>query len=128
MKTLEYNRPRLPGWDRFNNWLAIDLERIRTLCARASDNEGVYEPGDVSLFYNGLWMARVVGVHGSAIPRGVFLHVRPTATGKRIQIGLGWKLNGRFTITFRVQSDESAARGTHGPNVGQAVGWERGTA
>lgn len=43
------------------------------------------------------------------------------------RFGIGWKLNGRFGAIFRWQSDESAAEGTHGPNYGQATGWECGT-
>lgn len=43
-----------------------------------------------------------------------------------VQIGLGWKRNGRIAADFRVQSDASSAAGTYGPNVGQAQGWEYG--
>ena len=128
MKTLEYNRPNLPGWDRFNNWLAKDMDQIRTIWAKAHDSQGTYIPENRSLFYNGLWMLRIIGIEGSKIPLGIFLHIR-LAAGHKSQFGAGWKLNGRFTVTFRPwHSDANSAIGTHGPNVDQAFGWNRGTA
>lgn len=121
MKTLE-NHYGGNLWDRFNNAIAIDKERVRTVFARASDAEGVYTPGEKSLFYNGLWMIRITA------PFGIWLHLRPSASGKKNQAGIGWKLNGRFAVLLRRQSDASAAQGTHGPNLGQATRWARGTA
>lgn len=121
MKTLEYHyngdwRDRL-----LNAWpLCLDALYIGTL-AWAWDAEGPYSPEDYSLFYNGFVMVRVT------FPFGIFIHIKP-ARNLRIQCGIGWKLNGRFGILARAQSDESAAAGTHGPNVGQARGWARGTA
>ena len=122
MKTIEnhYNgdwRDKL-----FNAWpLCLDTSSIKTLFARASDNQGVYTPGDRSLFYNGVWSVRLT------FPFGIWVHVKPTID-LRLQAGAGWKLNGRFAVLLRVQTDESAAAGTHGPNHGQASGWDRGTA
>ena len=46
----------------------------------------------------------------------------------RLQADIGWKLNGRFGLILRSQTDASAAAGEHGPNLGQATGWKRGTA
>jgi hypothetical protein len=120
VKTLETNHGG--NWfDRLNNRLAIDVDRMKTLFAWASDVEGTHRPDDTSLFWNGVLMFRLCW------PLGIWLHVKPTIY-TRIQAGVGYKLNGRLGLTLRVQSDESAARGTHGPNLGQATGWARGTA
>lgn len=122
MKTLENNHGG--NWlDRLlNRWpLCLDMDDVLTLFARASDEHGVYEPDEGSLFFNGVWMVRVTW------PFGIWVHVKPTVD-TRIQVGAGWKLNGRFGLIARAQSDASAAAGTHGPNHGQARGWGRGTA
>ena len=121
MKTLETNHGG--NWvDRLlNRWpLCLDADSIGTL-AFAWDAEGVYCPEDYSLYYNGFVMMRLT------FPFGIWLHVKPVSDA-RFQCGIGWKLNGRFGITLRWQADASAAAGTHGPNAGQASGWERGTA
>lgn len=119
MKTLEYHHGG--NWfDRLNNAIAVDPDDMETV-AVAFDAEGVYLPEDYSLFYNGYLMARLTW------PLGVFLHIKPVKSA-RLQLGFGWKLNGRFGLILRWQSDASAAKGTHGPNLGQAAGWERGTA
>jgi hypothetical protein len=73
-----------------------------------------------SLFYNALFFIRV------AFPFGVFFHLRFT-NQYLFQTGIGWKLNGRFAILFRVQTDASAAAGTSGPNYGQSIGYNYGT-
>lgn len=119
MKTLEYNHGG--NWfDRLNNALAVDQLAMRSW-AIAWDAEGVYCPEDYSLFYNGYVFVRLT------FPFGVWLHIKPVSDA-RFQCGIGWKLNGRFGLTLRWQADTSAAAGTHGPNVGQAQGWGRGTA
>jgi hypothetical protein len=123
MKHLEQD-PRLPKWANkaLNSWpLLLDEDSTGTIVAVARDKEGWYSPGDVSLFYNGYFFMRLT------YPFGIFLHIKPRLN-TRIQFGFGWKLNGRFAITLRKQTDEQAATGTLGPNVGQAKGWERGTA
>lgn len=76
--------------------------------------------GDTALFYNAQFFIRL------SWPFGVFLHIR---LGPRylFQCGLGWKLNGRFAILFRIQTDASAAAGVSGPNYGQSGGYEFGT-
>lgn len=77
-----------------------------------------------SLYYNGMLYFRV------CLPFWIGLGVRwrGTGVGKEYwQGGLGWKTNGQFGANFRIQSDESAAAGTTGPNYGQAVGWNEGT-
>lgn len=76
-----------------------------------------------SLYYNALLFVRV------NLPFGIFFGVRWSGRTDHkafLHVGLGWKLNGTFAMTFRIQSDETAARGTNGPNVGQAIGWEGG--
>lgn len=76
--------------------------------------------GTQSLFYNAAFFLRLM------LPFGVFFGMR---LSKKLlfQCGTGWKLNGRFAILFRVQTDDSAALGTSGPNYGQASGYEYGT-
>ena len=50
-----------------------------------------------------------------------------SSTAKAIlQTGIGFKGNGRFAPTFRIQSDDSSAAGYNSPNPGQARGWEYG--
>lgn len=61
---------------------------------------------------------------------GVFASVRWSASSTAkalLQVGAGWKLNGRFTVTVRVQSDATSAAGSAGPNYGQATGFNYGT-
>lgn len=77
-----------------------------------------------SLFYNAVFFMRL------AWPFGIFASFRWSAstTDKALlQVGLGWKLNGRITVTIRVQSDASSAAGSTGPNYGQATGFDYGT-
>lgn len=123
MRVLEHNHPMAPWLDALlNAWpLCIHRESVRTLFALASDALGTYRPGDESLFYNGVAMIRLT------LPAGLWLHLKPTID-RRLQVGVGWKLNGRFGLVLRWQSDASAAAGVHGPNLGQATGWERGAA
>lgn len=75
-----------------------------------------------SLFRNGVVYLRLLA------PFGIFWSVRWAAFKRRsfLQSGIGWKLNGRAAALFRVQGDESAAKGVHGPNYGQAVGFAEG--
>jgi hypothetical protein len=98
-----------------------------------------------SLFRNGLVYARLLfpggvlglllawgalfALTGWLVPVGLFVHVRWCGAGCRrafLQAGLGWKLNGRFGILLRIQSDASAAAGVNGPNLCQASGWREG--
>ena len=72
-----------------------------------------------SLYMNGIVFFRF------ALPFYIGLQLK-FSRDVRYQFGFGWKLNGRFTITIRRQSTDSAAVGMDGPNYGQAVGWEDG--
>jgi hypothetical protein len=124
MKTLEQD-PRLPAWlnATLNRWpFCLDADSCRTLWTRCSDNEGLYAPGEQSLYMNGVWFVRLMR------PFGVFVGVRPIVDGNVYQAGLGWKGNGRLALTLRRQSFEQSARGVLGPNAGHARGWDRGTA
>jgi hypothetical protein len=78
-----------------------------------------------SLFYNAALFVRF------NLPFGIFVGIRWAgkypARNEFFQAGIGYKLNGDFGAPLRVQSDNSAAGGTAGPNVGQAAGWSAGT-
>ena len=76
--------------------------------------------GTESLFYNAQLFLRL------SLPFGVFFGMRLGAT-HLFQCGIGWKLNGRFGILLRIQTDASAAAGVTGPNYGQATGYDFGT-
>jgi hypothetical protein len=80
---------------------------------------------DASLYYNGILFFRVM------LPFFIGLHVRwsgdPAVRRQFLQTHIGWKKNGDFAITFRIQNDASAAAGSSGPNVNQAPGWNCGT-
>lgn len=76
------------------------------------------------LFYNGVIFFRVM------LPFYIGFSIRwsgknPTAR-EFLQCYIGWKLNGFFSVVFRVQSDVSAAEGFTSPNPNQAVGWSDG--
>ena len=76
-----------------------------------------------SLYYNGMFFCRFM------FPFFVGFMVRWSgATDKRafLQTHIGWKLNGRLAVAFRVQSDTSGERGMDFPNPGQARGWADG--
>lgn len=104
-----------------NAWpFCIDQDNVNSW-AVAWDADGIYFPDDLSLFCNGYVMVRVCW------PLGVFVHIKPVRNA-RFQFGIGWKVNGRVGLTLRWQTDESAANGTHGQNVGQAKEWNRGAA
>jgi hypothetical protein len=123
VKTLEIDA-RLPLWLNgiLNRWpLCIHRDAVATIFTIAYDAEGWYRPENQSLFYNGRVFIRIT------FPFGVWIHIKPRIN-LRLQCGLGYALNGRIKATFRKQTDESAAAGVSGPNVGQASAWRRGTA
>ena len=124
MKTLEYHHQRTwygRLWDSLQNAIAVDVDSIKTI-AFCVDKEGFYMPGTKSLFYNGEFIRFVW-------PPGLHIQLK-FVRDYRSQLSIGTKApNGRFALSFRPwQSQASAAAGTHGPNYGQAVGWQRGTA
>lgn len=122
MKTLETNRGGNLLDRLLNSWpFCIHKDAVATLFTRAWDDQGAYRPENASLFYNGHFFVRI------SFPFGIWLHWKPYSD-LRVQLGIGWKLNGRFGVVARVQSDDEAAAGTHGPNFGQARKWDRGTA
>lgn len=124
LKTLETNHGG--NWlDKLlNAWPAcIHTDAVATLFTAAIDIDGLYRPDSRSLYYNGFLFVRITW------PAGIWIHVKPHPN-LRLQAGIGWKLNGRFGLTFRAQTDQGAAAGAHenAPNIGQATGWARGTA
>jgi hypothetical protein len=77
-----------------------------------------------SLFMNAVFFFRLNW------PLGIFWSIRWSESSEKkalLQSGIGFKLNGRFAILLRAQSDETSARGVTGPNYGQARGFEYGT-
>lgn len=78
-----------------------------------------------SLFYNSVFYVRLM------LPFWVGMQIRWAGKSKLakeyLQLGIGWKLNGRFGVLCRVQSDANAAAGVSGPNHGQAKGFNYGT-
>lgn len=121
-------------WDRLlNRWpLAFDVEDVRTCSVSYGANAEAADRPDWRLrsidaqcedkqsqFRNGVIFVRATW------PFGLFIMIRwggPAASPAFLQIGAGWKVNGRIAITLRLQSDASAAAGVTGPNTGQAVG------
>jgi hypothetical protein len=73
-----------------------------------------------SLYWNAALFVRVNA------PFGFWLGVR-LGGDKLFQCGIGYKLSGVLGANFRVQTDDSAAAGTTGPNYGQERGWWDGT-
>ena len=132
MKIFEVQHQGEPLWlHRFGNWSAIDSDSVHSLFALAwlfkEDGKWIFTPracGSTSLFYNAVLFVRI------ASPFGIFASVRwsGSTSGKSIlQAGIGWKLNGRLAILFRIQSDQTSAQGVTGPNSGQATGFDFGT-
>jgi len=77
-----------------------------------------------SLLYNGLVFFRV------SLPFLICLKIRwsgSTTKKSYMDFIIGWKHNGDLAITFRIQSDQTSAAGTYGPNVNQHMGWKCGT-
>lgn len=85
---------------------------------------GREEKDDTSLYHNGAFFMRI------AFPFFIGFMIRwgGSDPSKReyLQTHVGWKLNGRLAIAFRIQSDKSAAAGMDFPNPGQAWGWMDG--
>lgn len=73
-----------------------------------------------SLYWNAALFIRVNA------PLGVWLGIR-VGSDRIFQTGIGYKLSGVIGANFRLQTDDSAAEGTTGPNYGQERGWWDGT-
>lgn len=79
-----------------------------------------------SLYYNGIFFIRLM------LPFYIGAMIRWSGSETKkafIQTHIGWKLNGKFAITFRIQSDESGFLSNQGPafnNHNQARGWACG--
>jgi hypothetical protein len=114
---------------KLGNLLSIDGDRMRSWAVAWGFREGgrwVWRPrrcGSGALFFNAVFFLRLNW------PAGIFLAFRWSASSIRkalFQTGAGFKLNGRFAILLRVQSDATAAAGVNGPNHGQAQGFQFG--
>jgi hypothetical protein len=130
MRIVEEQHPSESAWLwKLGNLTAIDSDMVKSIGFAWLFKEGgrwVFRPrvtGNVALFYNAVFFLRLCW------PFGVFWMVRWAASGDKqfAQGGGGYKLNGRLTITLRIQNDASAAAGVTGPNVGQATGFNYGT-
>lgn len=155
MKTLE--RADGNWLDRLLNlWpFCLHVESIRSIAVAVGVKEGgewCWWPrwqGNKSLFYNAVFFIRL------SLPLGIFWSVRWSESDSAkalLQSSFGWKLNGRITFgvawalgiplayffgwswwyllglfAYRIQSDASSAKGTSGPNLGQATGFNPGT-
>src|SRR4030067_3421167 len=105
-----------------------------TICLGYKNAEGKWD-WDVSfgrdksesLFYNGALFIRVMFPFFVGI--GIRWAGKDVTAREFLQTYIGIKLNGEWAVMprFRIQSDESAARGTTGPNHDQARGWKAGT-
>lgn len=110
---------------------APDYRALRVLGAPSwvepeHDDSNPRNPGFQSLYYNGIVFQRLVfGERWWHF--GWWLQLK-WSRNTQLQLGFGYKINGRLGGNLRYQTDESAARGTTGPNSGQAAGWAWGTA
>lgn len=148
MKTIETDS-RWPKWlNYFCNWLAADVYDI-TSVAKAEGPWGTYWANVTSFWrrddssavlilnpwtqqmeaanqyqshiWNARYFHRKTYVNGKL--RGLAWSWRPAGKNYKHTIILGTKLNGRFALTFRFfHTDDASARGTNGPNYGQATG------
>ena len=131
--------PRLPVW--LNNLLnraplLLDSEKIKPgamilwRCRDPSTGAWCGLTGrlgrseyDSHLFWNACLFLRVL------LPFCICFQLRWSGSTKQkalFQLVFGWKLNGRFAITCRVQSDTTSAAGVLSPNTDQASGWDCG--
>ena len=131
MVNLEQQHPREPYWLYWlGNATAIDDAKVKSIgIAWLFKDNRVWKfiphiTGEQSLFFNAVFFLRL------SFPFGVFASFRwSSSTTKRalFQTGFGWKLNGRFGLLFRFQSDASSAAGVTGANLGQARGFSYGS-
>lgn len=109
-----------------SQFIGTDIWRYLDVDTPVLDSNGEPINAMSSMFWNAKEFERHVFVDGKLA--GKFHMRRWTDTGRRqyIQYGKGIKINGRWAGTFRIQSDDSSAKGTWGPNYGQAKGWDFG--
>lgn len=120
-----------PPADLLNQWpLLLDTESIESIGIAwlfKENDRWCFMPritGEVSLFYNAVFFLRL------SVPFGAFASLRWSASSTAralLQLGAGWKLNGRISLLLRIQSDATSAAGASGPNYGQATGFNYGT-
>lgn len=112
------------------NWLVVPVEWVRSVgivWGFKENDKWCLKPrvtGEDSLYFNGILFLRL------SLPLDARFGLRwsgSTTKAALFQTGAGFKLNGRFAPTFRVQSDESAAAGTNSPNYFSGRGWEYGS-
>lgn len=130
-KIVEDRHKNEPWWLwKLGNLLTVDPDGVRSLgIAWGFKRAGKWcfvpeRVGDQSLFYNAVFFVRFIW------PLGIFWSVRWSGASDRkalFQTGIGFKLNGRFAVLLRVQSDKTSAAGVTGPNTGQAAGFDFGT-
>lgn len=131
MKITEVQHPGEPFWLYWlGNATAIDDKYVKSIGIAwlfKEDGQWKFMPritGQQSLFFNAVCFLRL------SLPFGLFFSVRWSSSSIKkalFQTGIGWKLNGRLAVLFRVQSDETSAAGVTGANYGQAQGFDYGT-
>jgi len=95
------------GWVKWGAWVAFGKNKTK------------------SLYYNGIFFFRFMFPFWVAI--GIRWAGKDPDAREYLQLGIGWKLNGRFAVHARAQSDRRSEKGSTGPNWGQAWGWTDGT-
>lgn len=125
---------KLMTWKRSIPWLQSRVpERfifpLFSICLGNRDGGSIdfYKTNTGSLFYNGAIFVRVMFPFFIGI--GIRWAGKDINKREFLQTYIGIKLNGEWALMprFRRQSDVSAAKGTTGPNYGQAIGWNAGT-
>lgn len=124
MKITEVQHPGEPFWLYWlGNATAIDDKYVKSIGIAWLFKEGgkwKFIPritGQQSLFFNAVFFLRF------SLPFGVFFSFRWSASSVKkalFQTGIGWALNGRLKVLFRIQSDISSAKGVTGRNTGQS--------
>ena len=130
MRIVEDRHPGEPWllW-KLGNLLTVDQDFMKSVgwvCGFRFGGKWQWKPIKVSnqsLFYNGVFFIRFNW------PLGLFGSFRWSAATDRkalFQFGIGFKLNGRFALLLRVQSDKTSAAGVTGKNMGQRTGFDYG--
>ena len=135
MEWVVENDPRLPNWlNTILNWppFLLPMECIFPVLMFTSGYISAetgkwvwidFTQQKPQMFRNGVFCFRFM------LPFCVCLQIRWSGSitdVAYIQFLLGWKLNGRFTIALRAESDADAAAGVLQPNTDQSSGWLEG--